>query len=70
MESINPRTYTGDVLIKDKKGKVISTTLLKKLENVSARFESCCRELAVFGFNSAGYDIKLVKKYLFKKFCR
>ena len=43
-ESINPRTYTGDDLIKDKKGKVISTTLLKELENVSARFESYCRE--------------------------
>ena len=34
MESINPHTYTGDDLIKDKKGKVISTTLLKELENV------------------------------------
>ena len=56
MESINPRTYTGDDLIKDKKGKVISTTLLKELENVSAGFE-----LPVFEFNSAGYDIKLIK---------
>ena len=51
MESINPCTYTGDDLIKDKKGKVVSTTLLKELENVSARFESYCRELPVFGFN-------------------
>ena len=40
MESINPHTYTGDDLIKDKKGKVISTMLLKELENVSAKFES------------------------------
>ena len=38
MESINSRTYTGDDLIKDKKGKIISTTLLKELENVNARF--------------------------------
>ena len=27
------------------------------------------KELAVFGFNSAGYDIKLIKKYLFKELC-
>ena len=54
MESINPRTYTGDDLIKDKKGTVISTMFLKELENVSARFESYCRELPVFEFNSAG----------------
>ena len=39
MESINPRTYTDDDLIKDKKGKIVSTMLLKELENVSARFE-------------------------------
>ena len=60
MESINPHTYTGDDLIKVKKGKDISTTLLKELENVNARFESCCRELPVFGFHSTGYDIKLI----------
>ena len=35
-ESINPRTYTDDDLIKYKKGKVISTMLLKELENISA----------------------------------
>ena len=67
MESINPHTYTGDDLIKDKKGKIVSTTLLKELENVSDRFESYCKELPVFGFNSAGYDIKLIKKFLFKE---
>ena len=27
MESINPRTYTGDDLIKDKRGKIVSTML-------------------------------------------
>ena len=70
MESVNPCTFTGDDLIKDKKGKVISTTLLKELENISARFESYCRELSVFGFNSAGYDIKLIKKFLFKELCK
>ena len=70
MESINPCTYTGDDLIKDKIGKIVSTTLLKELENVSDRFESYCKELPVFGFSSAGYDIKLIKKYLFKELCK
>ena len=57
-------------LIRDKKGKVISTMLSKELESVSARFESYCRELPVFRFNSVGYDIKLVKQCLFKELCR
>ena len=70
MESINPRTYSGDDLIKDKKGNIVSTMLLKELENVNARLESYCGELPVFGFNSAGYDIKLIKKYLFKELCK
>ena len=69
MESINPHTCPGDDLIKDKKGKIVST-LLKELENVSGRFESYCKELPVFGFNSAGYDIKLIKKCLFKELCK
>ena len=62
MKSINPWIYTGDDLIKDKKGNIISTMQLKELKNVSARFESYCRELSVFEFNSVGYDIKLIKK--------
>ena len=66
-ESINPRTYSGDDLIKDKKGNIVSTMLLKELENVNARFELHCRELPVFVFNSAGYDIKLKERYLFKE---
>ena len=69
MESINPSTYAGDGLMKDKKGKIVSTMLLKELENVSARFESYCRDLPVIGFNSAGYDIKLIKKYICLKNC-
>ena len=28
-----------------------------------------CKELSVFGFNSAGYDIKLIKKFVFKELC-
>ena len=42
---------------------------MKSLENLYGKFEGYCKELAVFGFNSAGYDIKLIKKYLFKELC-
>ena len=42
---------------------------MKSLENLFGKFEGYCKELAVFGFNSAGYDIKLIKKYLFKELC-
>ena len=34
---------------------------MKSLENLYGKFEGYCKELAVFGFNSAGYDIKLIK---------
>ena len=40
---------------------------MKSLENLYGKFEGYCEELAVFGFNSARYDIKLIKKYLFKE---
>ena len=40
---------------------------IKSLESLFGKFEGYCKELAVFGFNSAGYDIKLIKKYLFKE---
>ena len=42
---------------------------MKSLENIFQKFEYYCKELAVFGFNSAGYDIKSIKKYLFKELC-
>ena len=35
---------------------------VKSLENLFRKFEDYCKELAVFGFNSAGYDIKLIKE--------
>ena len=31
---------------------------MKSLENLFGKFEGYCNELTVFGFNSAGYDIK------------
>ena len=40
----------------------VSSTRMKSLENLFKKFEDYCKELAVFGFNSAGYDIKLIKK--------
>ena len=43
---------------------------MKSLENLYGKFEMYCKELAVFGFNSAGYDIKLIKNYLFKELCK
>ena len=41
---------------------------MKSLENLYGKFEGYCKELAVFGFNSAGYDIKLIKRYLLKNY--
>ena len=42
---------------------------MKRLEKLYKRFEAHCKELIVFGFNSAGYNIKLIKKFLFKELC-
>ena len=42
---------------------------MKKLDKLHKRFEAYCKELVVFGFNSASYDIKLTKKFLFKELC-
>ena len=41
----------------------------KKLDKLYKKFEAYCKELAAFGVNSAGYDIKLIKKYPFKELC-
>ena len=43
---------------------------IKKLDKLKKKFEVYCKELVVFGFNSAGYDIKLIKKHLFKELCK
>ena len=57
-----------DDLEMDENGGLMSKHM-KSLENLYGKFEGYCKELAVFGFNSAGYDIKLIKKYLFKELC-
>ena len=43
---------------------------MKKLEKLYKKLEAYCNELVVFGFNSSGYDIKLIKKHLFKELCK
>ena len=42
---------------------------MKRLEKLHQKFEAYCKELVVFGFNSAGYDVKVIKKFLFKELC-
>ena len=42
---------------------------MKRLEKLYKRFEAYCKELVVFRFNSAGYDIKLIRKHLLKELC-
>ena len=46
-----------------------SSKHLKLLKNLFLKFEGYCKKLAVFGFNSACYDVKLIKKFLFKELC-
>ena len=40
----------------------VSSKRMKLLENLFEKFEGYCKEFPVFGFNSAGYDIKIIKK--------
>ena len=48
--------------------KELSTQFLQMQKNqlidLQHHLERCCNTLAVFGFNSAKYDIKLIKSYL------
>ena len=39
---------------------------MKRIENLYKKFEVYCKELVFFGFNSAVYDLKLIKKFLLK----
>ena len=48
----------------------VSSKQMKLLENLFGKFEGYCKELVVFGFNSAGYDVKLIKKFLFEELCQ
>ena len=47
----------------------VTSKRMKLLENLYGKFEGYCKELAVFGLNSSGYDVKLIKKISFKEFC-
>ena len=42
---------------------------MEKFKKLYKMFEAYCKELVVFGFNSAGYEVKLSKKFLFKELC-
>ena len=57
-----------DDLEMDENGGVTSKHM-KSLESLFGKFEGYCKELAVFGFKSAGYHIKLIRKFLFKELC-
>ena len=48
----------------------VTSKHMKLLENLVGKFEDYCKKLSVFGFNSAGYDVKLIKKFLFKELCK
>ena len=48
----------------------VTSEHMKLLKSLFLKFEGYCKELAVFGFNSAGYDVKLIKKFLFKELCK
>ena len=47
----------------------IMSESMKKLEKQHKKVEAYCKELVVFGFNSAWYGIKVIKKFLFKELC-
>ena len=47
----------------------VTSEQLKVLEKLYGKLEGYCQELGVFQFNSAGYDVKLIKQYLFKELC-
>ena len=57
-----------DDLEMDENGGLLSKHM-KSLENLYGKFEGYSKELAVFGFNSVRYNIKLIKRYLFKELC-
>ena len=40
---------------------------MKKLEKLYKKSEAYCRELVFFGFNSASYEVKLIKKFVLKE---
>ena len=65
MDRLQEDMLDDDLEMDDNGG--VTSKRLKSLENLFKKFEDYCKELAVFGFNSAGYDIKLIKKYLLKR---
>ena len=76
LEQLNQRRNRGervsnfvdDCLVEEKEEKDLSTQFLQMQKNqlidLQERFERYCNVLPVFGFNSAKYDINLIKSYL------
>ena len=59
---------TGDEDLEMDENGGLTSKHMKSLENLYGKFEGYCKELAVFGFNSAGYDIKLIKSTCLKNY--
>ena len=59
--------FVDDCIVKEEE-KDLSTQFLQMKKNrsidLNEHFERCCNVLPVFGFNSAKYDINLIKSYL------
>ena len=60
--------FVDDCIVEEEEEKDLSTQFLQKQKNQSIdlqeHFERYCNVLPVFGFNSAKYDINLIKSYL------
>ena len=48
---------------------IVGMTEVAEAQLRGDRERGYCKELPVFGFNSSGYDLKLVKQYLMKELC-
>ena len=44
----------------------VMSEVMKKIDKLYKKFEAYCKKLVVFGFNSTGYDIKLIKKRIMR----
>ena len=64
MDHLQEDMLDDDLEMDDNGG--VTSKCFKSLENLFKKFEDYCKELAVFGFNSAGYDIKLIKNICLK----
>ena len=61
-------SFVDDCIVEEEQGNALSTQFLQMQKNqwidLQEHFERYCNVLPVFGFNSAKYDINLIKSYL------